>query len=365
MGIFEKLGLRASIKRQDSLIFEITQRCNNDCIYCYNVWKNSLRYPSGEIATENIKTLLAKAIKESGCRQITISGGEPLLRDDLPDIISFICEKNCSVGMISNGTLYDEKTAKEHIKLGVSIFELPLLSAEREIHNRLCRRNTFDKVTEAIANIKLHGGIVIVVFVGTKLNIDGFENMVELSLGLGADGIMFNRFNVGGEGTKHIDELLPSIEQVRQALDSAEELSQKYKVSISCSIAIQPCLIDTTVYENLSFGYCAAGTDRAYYTIDSLGNLRMCNHTPSIIGNLFEESFARLTSKDRITGFMEKRPAFCNGCPMEMTCLGGCKAAAEACYGSLSMEEPFLALNKNRAVIPNRVINKELIVTGD
>jgi MoaA/NifB/PqqE/SkfB family radical SAM enzyme len=61
---------------------------------------------------------------------------------------------------------------------------------------------------------------------------------------------------------------------------------------------------------------------------------------------------------------MEAKPTFCRDCPMEDICLGGCKAAAEACCGSLRAEEPFLARYKDQAVIPKeRLIPK--LIPGD
>ena len=120
-------------------------------------------------------------------------------------------------------------------------------------------------------------------------------------------------------------------------------------MGIGASVAIPPCLIDPKDYPHVGFGFCAAGTDRAYYTIDPVGNVRPCNHTPTILGNVFEASLRDIAKAPALRQFMKARPAFCAGCAIENACLGGCKAAAEACYGSLTACEPFLELNKARA----------------
>lgn len=349
MGIIDNIKNRFFINRQDSIIFEVTQPCNNDCVFCYNVWKCRDDYPRGELSTEDTKKLIAKTIRDTKCRQFTFTGGEPLLRKDLPDLVSFAKGLGVNVTIISNGTLFTEQSAKDYIKRGVGMFELPLLSADREIHNELSRNpKAFDLVTESVANIKLHGGIVVAVFVGTKKNIDGFEEMIELAVALGADGIMFNRVNIGGEGTRHIAELLPTPQQVERALETAEAAMGKYKIGISCAIPIQPCVLDTGRFKKLHFGYCAAGSRRAYYTVDPLGNVRMCNHTPSILGNIMEDSFTTLSNPDKVKYFTAPRPDFCMNCKMEAVCQGGCKAAAEACTGSLCAEEPFLSAFKKK-----------------
>jgi radical SAM protein with 4Fe4S-binding SPASM domain len=92
----------------------------------------------------------------------------------------------------------------------------------------------------------------------------------------------------------------------------------------------------------LGFGYCAAGSERAYYTLDPLGNVRPCNHSTTILGNLFEESFGDLVSSEKLKGFVNAFPAKCTGCEQLAACQGGCKAAGQVCYGSLDAIEPFL-----------------------
>ena len=146
-----------------------------------------------------------------------------------------------------------------------------------------------------------------------------------------------------------MDKLLPSPDQVSQMLAVANDASAELNFPISCSIAIQPCLVNIDAYPNLNFGFCAAGTQHAYYTLDPFGNLRPCNHTTMILGNLLEEAFADLIAPERLAPFVEAVPDFCFPCKLRNTCKGGCKAAAEVCYGSLRVEEPFLKRNKTFA----------------
>jgi radical SAM protein with 4Fe4S-binding SPASM domain len=197
-----------------------------------------------------------------------------------------------------------------------------------------------------MARIRCHGGQFVAVFVATRMNLPDLYDTIRLAFAFGARGMMLNRFNVGGRGIAHVDELLPSAEELRAALAAADAASVEFGLPISCSIPIQPCLIDTTAYPHLGFGFCAAGTDRAYYTLDPLGSLRPCNHTSTILGNLFDEPFAALIAPTRMADFCQARPAFCQPCSQRETCQGGCKAAAQVCFGSLSSEEPFLRYNR-------------------
>ncbi|MDY7079568.1 MAG: radical SAM protein [Chloroflexota bacterium] len=343
-----------------TLIFEITQRCNHACLHCYNVWLPDAQgrpsaYPRGELDTAQTMALLNKALDETRCRHVTLTGGEPLLREDLPQILDLLRERGVMTTIISNGRLLTEPTVVDLLDRGVGLFELPLLSRQREVHDRLCgSAGGFDAVLAAMAHIRYHRGQFVAVFVATRLNLPDLYDTIKLAFAFGSRGMMLNRFNPGGRGRAHLAELLPTAGEMRRALAVANSAAAEFNFSISCSIPIQPCLVDSGAYPNLGFGFCAAGTDRAYYTLDPLGNLRPCNHTPTILGNLVlsEESFAGLIASERMREFVETAPVWCDPCALRDTCQGGCKAAAQVCYGSLSAEEPFLHRNHGKAKPP-------------
>jgi radical SAM protein with 4Fe4S-binding SPASM domain len=128
-------------------------------------------------------------------------------------------------------------------------------------------------------------------------------------------------------------------------------LPLEFHLPISCSIPIQPCLIDIRQFPHLGFGFCAAGSQRAYYTFDPLGNLRPCNHTDIILGNLSESSFKNLINTKPNQVFTRAIPPFCSDCSRRAECQGGCKASAQVCYGSLIAQEPFLRCNQPVTVV--------------
>ncbi len=339
-----------------SLIFEVTQRCNHTCLHCYNVWQgpNSPRppYPRGELDTPQTLHLLEKVLDEIDCHHVTITGGEPLLRSDLPEILNFLKTRHIQITLISNGRLLDEPTVISMLQYGVGLFELPLLSHQRTLHDRLSGApGAWDAVLAAMANIRLHRGQFAAALVATRLNIEHLYETLRLAAAFGARAAMLNRFNAGGRGRDHLELLLPTVEQVRQALETANAAAAELRLPIACSIPIQPCLIDTSTYANLGFGYCAAGSQRAYYTLDPLGNLRPCNHTDLILGNLLTETFTEITSPERMQTFTQAIPVFCTTCKRRLQCQGGCKAAAQVCYGSLELEEPFLHCNIESAKV--------------
>jgi radical SAM protein with 4Fe4S-binding SPASM domain len=194
----------------------------------------------------------------------------------------------------------------------------------------------------AMADLKSAGQLAIGVFVATRINLSTWTKTIELAVALGLDGLLFNRFNPGGRGLKNLERLQADPKEIQDALDVGEDLSSAYEIPISCSVVMPPCVLDIHRYKRLTFGFCAAGTERGYPTLDPQGNLRPCNHSPTRLGSARETGFWELMEGSLMREFVAARPASCSGCDHEMTCLGGCKASAEACTGSYWEIDPFV-----------------------
>ena len=279
--------------RLQTLLVEVTGRCNHACLHCYNVWHAGdaagSRYPLGELDTPHMLQLLGKALDETHCSHVTLTGGEPLLRDDLPILVDFLREREVRITIISNGRLLDAARVSDLLARGAGLFELPLLSHTESVHDQLSAApGAWQAAFRAMADLRFQRGQFVAAFVATKLNIDHIAETIKLAFAMGARAFMLNRFNPGGRGRQHLEMLLPSAAELRQALQVANSAAVNYGMPIQCSIPIQPCLIEPAEFPHLGFGFCAAGRSHAYYTLDPLGNLRPCNHTDLILGNLFE-----------------------------------------------------------------------------
>jgi radical SAM protein with 4Fe4S-binding SPASM domain len=335
-----------------TIIFEVTRACDHACSYCYNYWNHpDFASPRRlESDSADLRPLMAHVLDQVDCDLVTLTGGEPLLRPDLPEMVSFLTERNVRVNLITNGHRLSEEVVIDLLQRGVTLFELPLLSYRREIHDALSgSRGAFDAVLAALAHIRYHRGRAVTVFVATRRNIADLRDTLKLAFAFGASGLMLNRFNPGGRGAAAIQDLLPGVDEIRAALEVAEAASQEYHLPISCSIPIQPCLVDTSHFRHLGFGFCAAGSSRAYYTLDTDGNVRPCNHTPTILGNAWDAPLAEIIAPARLADFAAAVPSFCEPCALRDECQGGCKAAAQVCYGDLAAEEPLLHHNRSRA----------------
>jgi len=335
-----------------SFVIELTKRCNNHCLYCYMAegpsGQDCDRDRSSEMSTKEVTDVIAKLCEEAPVQSIALSGGEPLLREDLPEILSFIRSKGISAVIITNGTLL---TRERLASVGTDVmYEITLLSYRRDVHDRLAgRRGAWDAVVDAMANVQQAKGTFVAVFVATKLNSADVSKTTELAIALGASGLMYNRMNLGAHNIRHVDRLLPTSGMIRENLDTLEELSARYRLPVAVSVAIEPCVIDTRKYKQIHFGWCPLAGEGSYFTIDPRGNVRVCNHSGVVLGNLKQDRFTDIYyNHPYVRAFRDTWAAECESCDPELKaiCRGGCKASAEQCYGSLARVDPFVTISQ-------------------
>ena len=332
------------------LLYEVTKRCQNDCVFCYNVWKEDDGYPGRELPTADALALVDKVISETGCKYIGLTGGEPLLRKDIFEIAERISSKGVVPILISNGALLRRDTVGRLIEAGVRDFEVSLHSHEREIHDELVgRRGSYEEALDAILAVKEMGGSVSAVFVATRKNIGGLKSYVELCALLKVTWILFNRIACGGTCLPNFPALAPSPGQIRDALDESAALAERFKIGFGAGVQIQPCLLDLSKYPNVRTSFCPLNNiagGRTYFAIDPGGNLRMCNRSRGLLGNVLERPIAELTESSEVRDFARAIPEFCADCGIARICAGGCKADALACHGTLDKPDPYLEMWK-------------------
>ena len=303
--------------------FEVTQSCNCDCSFCYNVWKQNPRYPSGTLNLAQIKALFDIALVGVPVQSVFLSGGEPLLRDDLEEIVRYCKLRKLLVGVATNGLLLSQERAKALAEAGVDLFEVTLLSAQPKTHNELCHNEySFERACAAITNA-LHCKVgVRVAFVATSLNIQGVGEVADFICTLGVREMGFYRFTPTGKGLANSARLLPTKEQLSAALNILDERSSRLKIKVSIGIPIEPCLLQKKPL-HIPFTRCQAGKRK--FTIDSVGNLRLCEQDSRILGNLFQQNVAMVLLKERIRSIRTPLPDKCRRCAQRYLCRGGCK----------------------------------------
>jgi len=296
------------------LAFEVTQKCNSDCAFCYNIWKEDKNYPVGQLSFEKITKLFDAVLPSVLTSSIYITGGEPLLRKDLEDIVQYFSSKKFTVAIATNGLLLSQNRAESLINAGVNQFEVTLLSANEKVHNRLSGTlDGFRKACEAIVNVKKMKQKIYVGFTATKENIQEAEDVMDLSFALCADGMSIYRFVPTGKGLHHGEKFMPSIAEINDALEILDDKSEKYKMDVFLGIPIAPNQLRRKL-RRIKMTNCQAGLTK--FTIDCLGNLRVCEQNPKILGNLFEENFLSLMLSKEARRFRALAKKYKGGCPL-------------------------------------------------
>ncbi len=105
-------GSRAMVSKRllGNLDIELTERCNNNCLHCYINLPGDHEAKDRELTTDQIRTILLEAVS-LGCERIRLTGGEPLLREDFPEIYTFARRLGLIVMVFTNATLVTPEIA--------------------------------------------------------------------------------------------------------------------------------------------------------------------------------------------------------------------------------------------------------------
>ena len=335
--------------RVSTLLFEATWRCSQRCRFCYNAWRGPAPAPAlpPELSTRATVALLRKALRESGARQVGFTGGEPLLRPDLLDLVAAVRMAGADASVLTNGALLEPALARDLKAVGCGLVQLTLCGTSAPVHDALCGQGTFDGVGAALDAAQGAGLAVSLTFVATRPNLPDAAATVRWAATHGVTQLLLNRYNTGGCGLAEPDggdALLPTLAELSAALCEVDAAAAATGVGVSVSVPVMPCLLDATRFPHLGLAQgCAAGTPDAYFTLDPWGRVRFCNHTPTVLGDLCAAPFGAIAASPRLAAVRAARPPFCVPCPGWDACRGGCRAAAEQAVGRWDAEDPFLA----------------------
>ena len=333
------------VTRVQSILFESVTACNLDCVYCYNCWKAVPDYPRGRLSTRQTIRMLKKAAVESGARQVAITGGEPLLRDDLPDLAAALRLAGVGVSVLSNGVLMTREWAQDLVRTGVGLVQLTLLAMDEKLHDEHCGPGAFAAIFRALDHLRAVKMRVAITLVVTKRTVEEVPKVMRVIKKIGQKSFLLNRFNPGGRAIRDhlVAELMLTKEETARMLKLANDAGKALSVTPVAAVPIPPCVVDRKKYPLVKFAGCAAATNDAYFTLDPLGNVRMCNHSPVILGNILRQGFYEIAQDRRCREWIEVRPEFCKPCPGWDRCKGGCRAVAQQMGLALDTLDPYVA----------------------
>jgi MoaA/NifB/PqqE/SkfB family radical SAM enzyme len=281
------------------LTHKITSLCNARCKTC-DLWKSSSEYKN-DLTKEDIFKMLEDA-RKAGMINYTVWGGEPLLRKELPEILTFAKKNGFITSIITNGFLLKDIYTE---LVGIVDYVIVSIDSNDELHDEM--RGVEGILERAIDGIKLSKKAKIKIIINSvinKLNLDKVDGLCELSKELGVS-IVFEPMNVLPEYNEH---LKPTPQELKKAFSKIIKY-KKMGYKIGNSIQYLKYFTEKKRY--------TCHMPKCYITIDTDGDIGSCLQGVSTAwkkwGNVKEKSLKNLFESIEYKNFckgMEK----CNRC---------------------------------------------------
>ena len=314
---------------------ELTYRCNHQCLFCSCPWEADDTYKREELLLGEWFHVVNELISH-GVQSFTLTGGEPLIRTDLKEIIKYIASKNAPIVMISNGRVMDDNFLNFLTEYDVSLcISVPGIQTFEE-HTGI---NNIDHVLSLFDKAKAFGLRTTANIAVTKKNLPELYENIALPLIHGAEYVLLNRFLPGGRGLRNTEYLL-TITDLNEMLDIAETVLRKANRYGHVGTELPLCAVKyPEKYKHLQVSnMCAAA--KGFFIVDPSGYIKVCNHSPTRVCHYTE--IETLPNNPYWVSFLTRDylPAMCIGCDKVSICDGGCREAAHVYYGTISDPDP-------------------------
>lgn len=296
----------------------LTYRCNNACAHCYNARPRN--YP--EISTKEWLTILDK-LWDLGIPHIVFTGGEPTLREDLPELIRHAENNGQITGLNTNGRkLKDPAYLQTLIDAGLDHVQITFESHLSEIHDRMvCADGAWQ---ETVAGLKNALGSKLYVMTNTtmlKLNSPFMSETLEFLGQLGLKTVGLNALIYSGRG-KTVGTGLSEAE-LMPLLDQAKRITEKYHQRLIWYTPTQYCNFDP-IQMQLGVKGCTAALFNM--CIEPDGSVIPCQSYYQSLGKLLSDSWISIWDHPLAQQLRLRKslPEKCNQCDLVQECGGGC-----------------------------------------
>ena len=317
-----------------------TSRCNLFCRHCYRE-SGPEKDSSGELTTAEGKKLI-DSIRRAGFRLLIFSGGEPLLREDIFDLVAAAHEAGLIPAMGTNGTLLTPETTARLAESGLRGVAVSVDSMDRKYHDAF--RGTpgaFDGAQQGIRNAIAAGLRVQINVTLTDKNLDQFDPMVDHYEKMGVHGIHPFFLVPTGRAVTMAEEELTSegyFSMIRAVLE--KQRSASLEIKPTCAPQFMPMAKEMGIPQRFTRG-CLAGT--GYCCILPEGDVHVCPYLPVKAGNVRERPFEDIWRESDVFLKLRDPSAYegdCGECEHWQIC-GGCRARAYYYTGNHLAEEPW------------------------
>ncbi len=302
-----------NINNLREVVISLTNRCNLRCRMC-----DVPAVKAPELATADWERVIRDAAF-AGARTIVFSGGEPLLRDDIFDLVSSVKKHKMSACLTSNGYLLNDAVAFDLKGSGVDVVNISI-EGPQEIHDQLRGEGVFEKALEALQNLKKHKIESTVAATVSQYNYRYLSVVVDLANRYSATTVKFQPFShIFVENEKKGDEFFIPEKEIE---DCKGVLSDVVRQCAMLGIATNPKAYLERIPAYLASGRCERRKEclalHVSCPINSQGDVFPCWVLTDIkLGNVREENLFFIWNSGRRQALIDQvRRTGCKGCIM-------------------------------------------------
>lgn len=343
--------LKPAVKPPLWLLAELTYRCPLQCPYCSNPLDFAKQ--EKELTTAQWIKVFEEA-REMGAVQIGFSGGEPLVRKDLPELIRAARELGFYTNLITSGIGLTEKKIDAFAKAGLDHIQISFQASDEELNAALAgNAKAFQQKLAMAKAVKAHGYPMVLNFVLHRHNIDQIDKIIDLSIELDADDVELATCQFYGWAQLNREGLLPTREQIARA----EDVVHQYREKMAGTGNLANLLFVTPDYYEERPKGCMGGWGAIFLSVTPEGMALPCHSArqlpvefPSVLENTLQEIWYDSFGFNKYRGF-DWMPEPCRSCSEKEKDFGGCRCQAFMLTGNADNADPVCSKSEHHGMI--------------
>ncbi len=319
------------------LLAELTYSCPLQCPYCSN--PVDMANFKNEISTEDWIRVMREA-RKMGATQLGFSGGEPLARSDLEELIAEARQLGFYTNLITSGVGMDEKRVKAFKEAGLDHIQVSFQASSADLNNFIAGTDTFEHKLEMARAVKKHGYPMVLCFVLHRQNEPYVKEILDLAVSLDADYVELATTQYYGWALHNKEYLIPTREQLLNAETVAKEYQEKLKGKMKIYYVIPDYFEDRPKR-------CMDGWGSIFLTVTPDGLALPCHaarqlpglQLPSVQDHSIDWIWNESPDFQKFRG-LEWMKEPCRSCDEKEKDLGGCRCQAFMLTGDATNTDP-------------------------
>jgi PqqA peptide cyclase len=339
----------SSVQPPLALLAELTHRCPLRCPYCSNPLE--LLRASAELDTGTWARVFCEAAA-LGALQVHFSGGEPLVRRDLAELVAYASKAGLYVNLITSGIGLDAGRLARLVEAGLEHVQLSLQDSDAAIGDRIAGLAGAQRAKREAAALVCAAGLPLTInAVVHRHNLERLEDIINLAVNLGAERLEVAHVQYYGWGLANRAALLPGREQ----LDKATATVEVARGRLTGRLVIDYVVPDYYAHRPKA---CMGGWARRFLNVTPSGKVLPCHAAETLPGLRFptvaeasvSEIWYRSEAFERFRGTAWMAEP-CRSCERREIDWGGCRCQAFALTGDAARTDPACALSPDHGLL--------------